>query len=81
MVQRMDMKTIHEINSRLYFGSAGVGTAAEIAPWQHVIMSYNQAGLTAPSYVPPLETREDADIWMCLDERMNYKMRESALAG
>lgn len=80
MYQRMDMKTIREINSRLYFGSAGAQASGDVAPWQYVEMSYNRVGLQAPAYVPPLDTKEDADIWMCLDARMNYKMREAPLA-
>ena len=37
----------------------------------------------APADVPELESREDAEIWMCLDARVNriLRMRESALAG
>ena len=81
MYKRMDIKTIQTINSRLYFGAGVAETSKELAPWQHVIMSYNQVGLTTPSYVPPLDTLEDADIWMCLDARMNYKMRETPMAG
>ncbi len=81
MYQRMDMQTIREINSRLYFSSAGMKDSKKPAPWQHVVMTYNEAGLRAPSYVPPLETNEDADIWMCLDARMNYRMREAPMAG
>ncbi len=73
--QGMDARTIQEINSRLFFGSSGAKPAAEPRPWQYVQMTYNQMGLTAPSYVPPLETREDAEIWMCLDSRVNRAVR------
>ncbi len=51
-----------------------------MAPGQYVEMSYNRVGLQAPAYVPDLDTLEDADIWMCLDARMNYKMREAPVA-
>ena len=85
MNQKMDMNTIREINSRLFFGSGSAEKSEETRPWQYVQMEYNQMGLTAPSYVPELETMEDADIWMCLDARVNHavRMRENAqlLAG
>ena len=71
----MSMSTIREINSRLFFGSSGAKQQAGVKPWQYVQMEYNQMGLPAPSYVPKLETMEDAEIWMCLDERVNRTMR------
>ena len=54
-----------------------------IRPWQYVLMEYDRMGLTPPAVIPPLESMEDAEIWMCLDARVNraMRMRESALAG
>ena len=28
-----------------------------------------------PAYIPRLESMEDAEIWMCLDERVNRRIR------
>ena len=83
MQERMDAKTVQEINSRLFFGSGNAKTASELKSWQYVEMEYDRMGLRAPADVPELESREDAEIWMCLDARVNriVRMRESALAG
>ena len=83
---RMSMKTVRDINSRLFFsaGDAGErGVQREMKPWQYVVMEYARMGLTPPAEIPRLESIEDAEIWMCLDERVNrsLRMREPALAG
>ena len=80
---RMDYNTVRDINSRLFFNAADARGASGLKPWQYVDMEYARMGLTPPVSVPPLESLEDADIWMCLDERVNYslRMREAALAG
>lgn len=83
---RMNMKTIRDINSRLFFSSGEAGNRGakqELKPWQYVEMEYARMGLTPPADIPVLETIEDAEIWMCLDERVNrsLRMRESAIAG
>ena len=80
---RMDAKTVQDINSRLFFGLGNARTETELKPWQYVEMEYERIGLRAPADVPELESREDAEIWMCLDARVNriMRMRESALAG
>ena len=79
----MDEKTIRDINSRLYFASGDTFAASGIRPWQYVEMEYARMGLRTPYNVPELESIDDADIWMCLDERVNHslRMRETALAG
>ena len=78
----MQMNTIQEINARLFFSSGDARPAAQERPWQYVQMEYDRMGLPAPSAVPRLDTIEDAEIWLCLDERYNrgLRMRESALA-
>ena len=79
----MDAKTVRDINSRLFFGSAGAWGSPEIRPWQYVEMEYGRMGLSTPQQVPPMESIEDAQIWMCLDERVNrtMRMRERQMAG
>ena len=83
MHDRMDKKTVRDINSRLFFGSGKAGTDTEIKAWQYVEMAYERIGLRAPADVPELESLEDVEIWMCLDARVNriMRMRESAMAG
>ena len=80
---RMDLETIREMNARLFFQSGLGKPSREVRPWQYVEMEYSRMGLTPPSSVPQLATREDAEIWMCLDARVNnrMRMRESSLAG
>ena len=80
---RMSANTVRDINSRLCFASAGAEDTYMIRPWQYVLMEYDRMGLTPPAVIPPLESMEDAEIWMCLDARVNraMRMRESALAG
>ena len=80
---KMDEKTIRDINSRLYFASGDATGTSGIRPWQYVEMEYAKMGLRSPYFVPRLDTIDDADIWMCLDERVNrsLRMRETALAG
>ena len=84
MMNRMNPETIRNINSRLFFSAgAARGQEQELRPWQYVQMEYERMGLTPPAVIPPLESMEDAEIWMCLDARVNraMRMRESALAG
>ena len=80
---RMNPDMIRDINTRLFFRSGGVKPVRELRSWQYVEMEYRRIQVTPPSYVPPLESMEDAEIWMCLDERVNsrLRMRESSLAG
>ena len=80
---RMNLNTVRDINTRLYFASGNVISPTEVRPWQYVEMEYDRMGFQAPANVPRLESIEDADIWMCLDERVNRRMRmcERALAG
>ena len=83
MYGRMNADMVQEINRRLFFGSGNVKMKSELKPWQYVEMEYRRMGLTPPSRIPALDSLEDADIWMCLDERVNYslRMRETSLAG
>ncbi|MDO5435806.1 MAG: hypothetical protein Q4G19_05505 [Clostridia bacterium] len=48
----------------------------ELAPWQYVQMEYDRVGLPAPLDIPEFETKEDAEIWLCLDMRYNRRLRE-----
>jgi len=80
---RMANEWIQEVNARLFFQSGLSRPKAELRPWQYVQMEYQRMGLTPPAYIPPLETMEDAEIWMCLDGRVNraLRMRENSIAG
>ncbi|MBQ9251876.1 MAG: hypothetical protein IJ188_04485 [Clostridia bacterium] len=81
-MNRMDPRLIHEMNARVFFQSGLKKPQSEVRPWQYVEMKYRDMGLVPPSYIPPLETMEDAEIWMCLDDRVNrrMRMRESGIA-
>lgn len=74
---------LQEINARLFFHAGINKSSSELRPWQYVEMEYDRLGLTAPQTVPQLDTLGDAEIWMCLDERVNrrVRMREQSLAG
>lgn len=80
---RMGASWVQEVNARLFFQSGFSRPKRELRPWQYVQMEYQRMELTPPAYIPPLETMEDAEIWMCLDERVNrsVRMRESSIAG
>lgn len=80
MMNRMDRQTVQDINARLLFSAGSAQGSAEVRPWQYVEMEYNRLGLTPPAWIPRLDTLEDAEIWMCLDERVNrrLRMRETA---
>ena len=83
MTNRMNQETIRNINSRLFFSScAAPYQVPELRPWQYVQMEYERMGLTPPAFIPQLGSIEDAEIWMCLDERVNRQMRirESSIA-
>ena len=76
MMNRMNPETIRNINSRLFFSTGtGRGQEQELRPWQYVQMEYERMGLMPPAYIPRLESMEDAEIWMCLDERVNRRIR------
>ncbi len=80
--RRLNPEIIQKMNTRVFFQSGGPMPARETRPWQYVDMEYRRMGLTPPASIPPLESIEDADIWMCLDERVNRSMRlrEESLA-
>ena len=80
---RMSMDMIQEMNTRLFFQSGSRKKESEVRPWQYVLMEYHRMGITPPANIPYLESMEDAEIWMCLDERVNKSLRmmESSLAG
>ena len=80
---QMSREMIREMNSRLFFQTGKTQGNSRIRPWQYVEMEYRRMGLTPPSRIPALDSLEDAEIWMCLDERVNYslRMRENSLAG
>ena len=81
--RKLNCSLIQEINTRLFFQSGMNKPSSELRPWQFVEMEYDRLGLSAPQTVPQLDTLEDAEIWMCLDERVNrrVRMREQCLAG
>ncbi len=83
MMNTMNQETIRNINSRLFFSACGERyQAPALKPWQYVQMEYERMGLTPPAFIPRLESLEDAEIWMCLDERVNrqMRMRETSIA-
>lgn len=81
--QGLTMDQIVRINAGRYFQSGGKRPEATLRPWQYIDMEYRRLGLTPPAYIPPLETVEDAEIWMLLDTRVNHslRMKEQSLAG
>ena len=80
---RIGMDTVREINSRLLFQSGTGERTRDVRPWQYVEMEYRSMGIVPPAEIPPLNTLEDAEIWMCLDERVNRTLRmyERSIAG
>ena len=76
MMNRLSQETIQAINSARYFQSNEKYEAPKPRPWQYVQMEYERVHLAPPASVPPFETLEDAQIWMCLDSRYNCRMRE-----
>ena len=78
MSKPMKLNTIRAINSALLFTDAGEYDVPEMRPWQAVAMEYDRVGLVPPAETPRFATVEDAEIWMCLDSRYNYRLRESA---
>ena len=76
MMNRLSQETIQAINSARYFQSNEKYEAPKPRPWQYVQMEYERVHLAPPASVPPFETMEDAEIWMCLDSRYNCRMRE-----
>ena len=79
----MNQETVRAINSRLFFQSGTRKPEASVRPWQYVEMEYSDMGIPSPFEVPRLENMEDAEIWMCLDERVNrcLRLKEAGLAG
>ena len=78
MSEKMNLETIHAINSALLFSAKGKYERPEVRPWQVVVMEYERVGLVPPASIPRFETVEDAQIWMCLDSRYNNRLRETA---
>jgi hypothetical protein len=74
----MKMDTIRKINEALAFVTAGKYEKPELRPWQYVQMEYERVGMMPPVNMPAFESREDAEIWMCLDAEYNARLRERA---
>ncbi len=77
MSSRMNLSTVHAINTALLFTSGGEYEKPAIRPWQYVQMEYERVGLMPPAATPRFDTVEDAEIWMCLDSRYNNRLREA----
>lgn len=54
---------------------------APVQPWQYVLMEYARVGLQPPMTIPEFATREDAEIWMCLDIRYNRRLKELSVGS
>ena len=74
-MNRLSEETIAKINSALFFQYDRNFKAPDMKPWQYVLMEYDRVNLAAPARIPQLNTMEDAQIWMCLDERYNARLR------
>ena len=75
-MKRMNYKTIAAINQALLFQSQEPYEKPEARPWQVVQMEYERVGMMPPASVPRFESREDAEIWLCLDAEYNARLRE-----
>jgi hypothetical protein len=77
-MKTMSPETIAAINSARFFATDRQHPEPPLRPWQMVRMAYERVGLTPPARIPDFSSMEDAEIWMCLDSRYNYRLRESA---
>jgi len=78
-MNRLSEETIAKINSALFFQYNRNEPRPEMKPWQYVLMEYDRTNLPAPARIPTLNSMEDAQIWMCLDERYNARLRMAEL--
>ncbi len=74
---RLDMNTLKNINTALFFAGSAERPARELRPWQYVMSEYDRVGLTPPADLPDFESVEEAQIWMCLDTGYNRRIREA----
>lgn len=75
-MKTMNAQTIASINSALLFLLDEEYEKPALRPWQYVQMEYERVGLNPPRQIPPLQSFEEAEIWMCLDSRYNNRLRE-----
>ncbi len=75
-MKSMDSSVVKAINEALYFTSNRKYEKREIRPWQYVQMEYERVGVTPPARMPLFDSIDDAQIWMCLDENYNARLRE-----
>ena len=78
-MNRLNQKTIEMINNGVYFRSRKMYEAPPVRPWQYVLMEYQRVGLTPPLNIPDFESMEQAEFWMCLDERYNARLKQMAM--
>ncbi len=75
-MNRLSQQTIEMINNAVYFRSRKTRVAPPLRPWQYVLMEYQRVGLTPPQDIPAFESMEQAEFWMCLDQRYNLRLKE-----
>ena len=78
-MNRLSQQTIEMINNGVYFRSRKMYEAPPVRPWQYVLMEYQRVGLTPPWNIPDFESMEQAEFWMCLDERYNARLKQMAM--
>ncbi len=72
----MNPRMIEAINSARYFQAGEREESPAIRPWQYVLMEYARLHLAPPARIPNFASIEEAQIWMCLDSRYNFRLRE-----
>ena len=76
-MKMMDTAIIQAINRGVYFRSGRKQEPSPVRPWQYVRMEYERVGMNPPANMPEFDTVEDAQIWMCLDQNYNMRLREN----
>ena len=75
-MSRLNQQAIEMINNGVYFRSRKTHEAPPLRPWQYVLIEYQRVGLTPPQDIPAFESMEQAECWMCLDQRYNRRLKE-----
>ena len=78
-MNRLSQQTIEMINNGVYFRSRKMYEAPPLRPWQYVLMEYQRVGLMPPRSIPDFESMEQAEFWMCLDERYNARLKQMTM--
>ena len=78
-MSRMDMETIHAINTALFFSSSVPYKTREMKMWQYNLMGYERNRIPGTCMTTDMRAKSQAWQQGCPDERYNAELKNKAM--